>query len=443
MAITKIHPIKSTLNLAIEYITDADKTNEQVLISSHACHPSTAHLQFIKTRNDAQTKGSVLARHLIQSFFPGETTAEKAHEIGMELCKKILQDEYEYVLTTHVDKGHIHNHIIFNNVNMKTSQCYQSNKKSYRKIRYQSDKLCKENGLVVIDEFYEAFKKKYQTKGTSWYENQQRKQGTSWKVKLQFDIDRAIKHCKNWDDFLKIMASYEYEVKQGKHIAFRHKNKERFTRAKTLGDDYVEERLKERITEAIATPSVIKIKRVEKVINLENNIKAKTSKGYEVWTRKHNLKTMAKSVLLLREHGIKSVPQLDKLIQDIADERQSTQEKIKEIDTRIDHLSQVMEHAHTVKQYRQIYKHHKENPKNKDFENEYSRELALYKVAATEILKDYKKLPDTKDVLRELDSLQEKKNTLIQEYSVSKSNMDELFQIRRNFKEYMGKEMER
>lgn len=171
MAITKIHPIKSTLNLAIEYITKAEKTDEKILVSTNKCHISTAHTQFIKRRQEYNIRGTVLARHLIQSFFPGETTPETAHQIGLELCRKILKDEYEYVLSTHIDKGHIHNHIIFNNVNMVTGKCYQSNKKSYHQIRYQSDKLCKENNLSVIDKYYEMFKKKYKTKGKSWYEN--------------------------------------------------------------------------------------------------------------------------------------------------------------------------------------------------------------------------------------------------------------------------------
>ena len=98
-AITKIHPIKSTLNLAIDYIVNGDKTDEQLFVSTHKCHESTAHTQFLRTRNDAGTKGTVLARHLIQSFLPGETSPELAHQIGMELCKKILKDEYEFVLS--------------------------------------------------------------------------------------------------------------------------------------------------------------------------------------------------------------------------------------------------------------------------------------------------------------------------------------------------------
>ena len=443
MAITKIHPIKSTLNYAIDYITNVDKTDEKLLISAYLCHPISAHTAFIKTREEANTSGSVLARHLFQSFYPGETTPEKAHEIGQALCKKVLKDEYQYVLSTHVDKGHIHNHIIFNNVNSKTGKCYQSNKRSYHQIRFQSDTLCKENNLSVIDESYEAYKRKYKTKGKGWYENEQHHRGTSWKSKLQFDIDRLIKQSEDWDEFLSKMSSKGYEIKQGKHIAFKHKDKERFTRAKTIGEDYTEERIKERIVEAVNTRSTKPKSRVKKILDVESNPKIKESKGYEFWAKKHNLKVMADSVLFLREQGIKSVAQLDVLIQEGADKRQELQEKIKLIDDKSVHLSVVMEHAHTIKQFKEIYKYHKENSSDKQFENEYSREIALYKVAAADLLKTYKILPDTIEILAELDTLQEKKNTLMKEYSDSKINMDDLFVIRKNFEQYMGKEMER
>ena len=443
MAITKIHPIKSTLHLAIAYIVNGDKTDEQLLVSTHKCHESTAHTQFLRTRNDAGTKGTVLARHLIQSFLPGETSPELAHQIGMELCKKILKDEYEFVLSTHVDKGHIHNHIIFNNVNMVTGRCYQSNKKSYHQIRYQSDKLCKENSLSVIDEFYESYKKKYKINGKSWYENEQAKHGTSWKSRLQFDIDRMIKQSKDWDEFLKKMADLGYEIKYGKHIAFKPKDKARFTRTKTIGEDYTEERLKERIAERefIKTPDVKK--RIGNVIDMNSNAKVKESKGYEYWATKHNLHTMAESVIYIREHGIKSVKQLDEYIQKAADERQNIQEKIKTIDKEMQKLSTTMEQVHTVKKYRACYKESTANPSDKAFFEEYKAQITLYENALSELKKSYSKLPNSKDILAELDKLQEKKNTLMQEYSSSKSTMDELYKIRKNYGIYMGKEMER
>lgn len=167
MAITKIHPIKSTLNLAIKYITNKDKTDEKILVSTLNCHEETAHFQFQNTRNYYNTNWTVLARHLIQSFLPDELTPELAHEIGKKLCDKLLKDNYEYILTTHIDRGHIHNHILFNNVSFKTGKCYQSNKRTYHNIRNISDELCKENNLIVIDEFYEKYKK-LRTKGQSY-----------------------------------------------------------------------------------------------------------------------------------------------------------------------------------------------------------------------------------------------------------------------------------
>lgn len=443
MAITKIHPIKSTLNLAISYIVNVEKTDEQILVSTHKCPEPTTHTQFLRTRNDAGTKGTVLARHLIQSFLPGERSPEMAPHIDLELCKKILKDEYEFVLSTHIDKGHIHNHIIFNNVNMVTGKCYQSNKKSYHQIRYQSDKLCKENNLSVIDEFYESYKKKYKTNGKSWYENEQVKKGTSWKSRLQFDIDRMIKQSKDWDDFLKKMADLGYEIKYGKHIAFKPKDKPRFTRSKTIEEDYTEERLKERIAEisSIKTPAVKK--RIGNVIDINTNVKVKESKGYEYWETKHNLHTMAESIIYIREHGIKSVKQLDEYIQKAADERQNLQDKIKIIDKKMQELSATMEQVHTVRKYRAYYKEYTVTPSDKAFFKEYKAQITLYENALSELKKSYSKLPNSNDILAEIGKLQEKKNTLMQEYSSSKSTMDELYQIRNNYGIYMGKEMER
>ena len=443
MAITKIHPIKSTLNLAISYIVNGEKTDEQILVSTHKCHQETAHTQFLRTRENAGTKGTVLARHLIQSFLPGEVNPETAHQIGLELCRKILKDEYECVISTHIDKGHIHNHIIFNNVNMITGKCYQSNKRSYHQIRYQSDKLCKENNLSVVDEFYESYKKKYKTNGKSWYENEQAKRGTSWKSRLRFDIDRMIKQSKDWDEFLQKMAELGYEIKYGKHIAFKHKNKERFTRAKTIGEDYTEERLKERIAEReqIKTPAVKK--RIGNVIDMNANAKVKKSKGYEYWATKHNLNTMAESVIYIREHGIKSVKQLDEFIRKSADKRQHLQDKIKAIDKEMQALSATMEQVHIVKKYRAYYKEYKVNPSDKVFSDEYKSQITLYENALSELKKSYSKLPNSKDILDKLDKLQEKKNTLMGEYFSSKSTMDELYRIRKNYDIYMGKEMER
>lgn len=326
---------------------------------------------------------------------------------------------------------------------MVTGKCYQSNKRSYHQIRYQSDKLCKENNLFVIDEFYESYKRKYKTNGKSWYENEQFKKGTSWKSRLQFDIDRLLKQSKDWEEFLKKMAELGYEIKHGKHIAFKPKDKQRFTRAKTIGEDYTEERLRERITENQNIKASPVKKRIGNVINMNTNAKVKESKDYEYWATKHNLNTMAESVIFIRKHGINSVNQLDEYIRKSAEERQNLQDKIKVIDIEIQKLSATMDQVHTVKKYRAYYKEYKANPSDKAFFEEYKAHITLYENSLSELKSSYSKLPNSKNILDRLDKLQEKKNTLMQEYSSTKSTMDELYQIRKNYGIYMGKEMER
>lgn len=443
MAITKIHPIKATLNLAIEYITDTKKTDEQILVSTNKCHPASAHTQFLKRREEQNIRGNVLARHLIQSFLPGETTPEIAHQIGLELCKNILKEEYEFILSTHIDKGHIHNHIIFNNVNMATGKCYQSNKRSYHQIRYQSDKLCKEHNLSFVDEYYEKFKKKYKTNGKSWYEHEQSKKGNSWKSRLQFDIDRMVKQSKDWAEFTQKMTELGYEIKYGKHIAFKHHDKARFTRAKTIGEDYTEERLKERILENANQKTFTVKKRVGNIIDIANNPKIQQSKGYQYWATKHNLRVASDTVLSMREKGFQSLAQLDNSIKKSADKRQSLQEKIKKLEKKIATLSMSMEQAHNVNKYRQVYQEYKKNPGDKDFAREHKAEILLYENALEALKKSYSKMPNSKQIFEELEKWQIKKNTLIQEYSSAKSEMNELYQIRKNYEEYMGKERER
>lgn len=443
MAITKIHPIKSTLKLAIDYITRDEKTDNQILVSGYKCNPVTAHTSFLKTREDNNVQGKVLAQHLIQSFYPGETDVETAHRIGQELCERHLKNEYEYVIATHIDRGHIHNHIIFNHVNMVTGKCYRANYKTYHQIRNRSDELCKDNKLSVIDPYYKSYKRKYKTKGKPWYEYQHAKQGTSWKSKLQFDIDRTIKHAKDWEDFLKRISELDYEIKHGKHIAFRHKDKQRFTRAKTIGDDYTEERLKERLSENTKTAYIGIKKRVGKVIDLKNNDKVQLSKGYEFWAKKHNLKTMSDSIIAIRELGIHSKKEMDNYIQKSADDRQAILDKIKVIESKMDKLSETMEQVETIRKYREHYKYHKANPNDEKFSREYSTELKLYTIASKSIMESYGTVPKSKGILTNLDELQEKKNTLMQEYSKSNNLFSELIQYKKNYENYMDKEVER
>lgn len=446
MAITKIHPIKSTLNLAIKYITNDNKTDEKILVSTFNCHEDTAHIQFQTTRNFHNTSGTILARHLIQSFLPDEVTPELAHEIGRKLCDELLKDNYEYLLTTHIDRGHINNHIIFNNVSFRTGKCYQSNKRTYHNIRNISDELCKENNLIVIDEFYEKYKK-LRAKGQSYKQYLENKKGTSWKSKLQFDIDNAIESSKDWDKFLEMMQAKGYEIKQGKHIAFKHKDKERFTRSKTIGDDYTEEKLKERIVnkEKSNTKKQIKTakKSIGKIIDIKNNEKAKSSKGYEFWATKHNISTMADSILELRKLGINSKKELENYIKDSFINRQNLLDEMKEIDTRLVHLDKMIEATHTVNKYKKVYAAYVRDKQNPIFKTNYSKEISEYKKALDLLKNNYTKMPNTELLFKKLEKLQEKKNTLYAEYSLINDLNYRLQLLKNNYDKYMNKDLER
>ena len=150
MAVTKIKPIKSTLKKALDYIQNPNKTDGKMLVSSFGCSYETADIEFGFTLSQALDRGNNLAHHLIQSFEPGEVDYEKAHEIGKQLADAVTKGQYEYVLTTHIDKGHIHNHIIFCAVNFVDYHKYVSNKRTYYGIRNISDRLCRENGLSTV-----------------------------------------------------------------------------------------------------------------------------------------------------------------------------------------------------------------------------------------------------------------------------------------------------
>ena len=171
-----------------------DKLDGKLLVTSFGCAAETADIEFGWTRHHTIDKGTHLGRHLIQAFEPGEVSAEEAHEIGLQLAKEILGGKYEFVLTTHIDKGHIHNHLIFNAVSFTDHKHYHSNKRSYHEIRRANDRLCQEHGLSVIVPGRD--------KGKSYIEHQAAQNGTSDKAKLKAAIDRLIPVSSNLEDLL-------------------------------------------------------------------------------------------------------------------------------------------------------------------------------------------------------------------------------------------------
>ena len=427
MAITKIHPIKSTLKKALDYIENPDKTDDKLLVSSFACSYETADIEFEMLLAQAIQKGNNLAHHLIQSFAPGEATPEQAHEIGKQLADEVLQGKYPYVLTTHIDKGHVHNHLIFCAVDMVNQRKYISNKQSYAYIRRTSDRLCKENGLSVV--------KPGQSKGKRYAEWDAQRKGTSWKAKLKAAIDIAIPQAKDFDDFLRLMQAQGYEIKPGKFISFRAPGQERFTRCKTLGEVYTEEAIKERIKGRAITRRPKERKGISLRIDLENSIKVQQFAGYEKWAKLHNLKQAARTLNFLTEHEIESYPDLESRVAEITAASTEAAAALKAAERRLAEMAVLIKDVTTCKELRPLVQEYQRAADKKQFRRKHEGTLILYEAAAKTLKEQgFQKLPDLYALKAEYKLLVEQKDQLqrrdseakrqMQEYGIIKQNVD-------------------
>lgn len=205
MAYTRIHAIKATVDKSIAYIRNPDKTDGELYVSSFGCSAQTAYLEFAFANGKNIKNGDNLAHHLIQSFAPGEVSFDEAHQIGTELADKLLGGKYSYVIATHIEKDHVHNHIIFCATDNIEHKKYNTCKKSYYNIRKLSDELCKEHQLSTIVPCQQRGKKH-----TEW---EAEKNGKSWKDKLHRNIDAIIKLSNSYEDFIRLIRLKGSEVK--------------------------------------------------------------------------------------------------------------------------------------------------------------------------------------------------------------------------------------
>ena len=433
MAVTKTHPIKSTLKAAIDYICNPEKTDGKLLVSSYGCTAETADIEFAWTRRHSSDKGTHLGRHLIQAFEPGEVSPEEAHEIGMQLAKEILGGKYEFVLTTHIDKDHIHNHLIFNAVSFVDHKHYPSNKRSYHYIRRTSDRLCKEHGLSVIIPGKD--------KGKSYIEHQTAQAGTSYKAKLKATIDRLIPASADFEDLLLRLQREGYEIKRGKYVSCRASDQERFTRMKTLGADYTEEAITARIV-GRSRPSRQPKQRSGKIsllIDIQNNIKAQQSAGYRRWATIENLKRIADTSNFLTEHGIGSYEELLDRCEAATVSVARLKANLRDAGAKIDELALKMKHVGTYRQLKPIYDRYKASRDKEKFLRGHESEIILFEAAARECKRlGAVPLPATERMQAEMDELNAKKATLKAELQKAQREERDYATIRRNVEDFLS-----
>ena len=438
MAVTKIKAIRGTLSKAIAYILNPEKTDEKLLVSSYGCASETAAREFEWTRKIAEQKGMnpvrIIARHVIQSFEIGEVTPELAHEIGKQFTDEILGGKYEYVLTTHIDKDHVHNHLIFNAVDFVDYHAYKSYKRIYYDMREVSDRLCKENGLSVIPPS--------QNKGMGYKEYTEAKRGTSWKQKLKQTIDRLVITAKDYDDFLRLMQEAGYEIKTGKYISFRAEGQERFTRSKTIGENYTEERIKERI--AGRTPRKSQRQTTPKGISLigdiQDRIRLIDSKGYEHKAKLTILKEAARTLNYLTENNLLQYADLEKKVEDVHSSYDRTGKELKVVEARLREVQPLIKNISNYQRLKPVYDAFQKAKDKPGFKAKHEAELVIFEAARSTLLamQGDEKLPSLKTLQAEQQRLLEEQQRLYDERVKLKKEVKQIETIKSNVDTFLA-----
>ena len=426
------------MSKAIAYILNPEKTDEKLLVSSYGCASETAAREFEWTRKIAEQKGMnpvrIIARHVIQSFEIGEVTPELAHEIGKQFADEILGGKYEYVLTTHIDKDHVHNHLIFNAVDFVDYHAYKSYKRIYYDMREVSDRLCKENGLSVIPPS--------QNKGMGYKEYTEAKRGTSWKQKLKQTIDRLVITAKDYDDFLRLMQEAGYEIKTGKYISFRAEGQERFTRSKTIGENYTEERIKERI--AGRTPRRSQRQTTPKGISLIGDIQERIrlidSKGYEHKAKLTILKEAARTLNYLTENNLLQYADLEKKVEDVHSSYDRTGKELKGVEARLREVQPLIKNISNYQRLKPVYDAFQKAKDKPGFKAKHEAELVIFEAARSTLLamQGDEKLPSMKTLQAEQQRLLEEQQRLYDERAKLKKEVKQIETIKSNVDTFLA-----
>ena len=430
MAITKIHAIRSTVQKSVDYICNPHKTDNRILIDHHGCGIETAALDFYMDNTKAlQKENAIPAFHLIQSFAPGEVTFEEAHQIGQEFASELLGSSRAYVIATHIDREHVHNHIIFCSTDYLKNQRYYSNRASYRNLRNISDRLCKEHGLSVIKPGVE--------KGKKYNEWEAEKKNNSFKLNLKKDIFDCIRFAEDYKDFLKRMRDKNYEIKgfelgedAPKYISFKPQGYGNFIRGshRTLGKGYTKEEIIERIEKHLQSRADWIKKQKNLPLNEKNLIDTSSDKftanpGLSNWANLTNLKIAASTYA-----SVGSSIELEEKINLLKEQCASNRSEIVSIDKEKRILSEQIRYMQIyldTKAYKDAYEHSK-NPE--EYLMQFESKLTLFDGAAV-ILASHGLVPSNECYSRlrdELSDLEERRSEIKNENESIQKELKEL-----------------
>ena len=452
IATTRLMPLHSSkgrtvaeaLGRVTDYVKNPEKTNGGELVTAYQCNPSIADQEFLFSKRQyavitgrERKDDDVIAYHLRQSFKPGEITPELANKIGYSLAMSLTKGKHAFIVCTHVDKHHIHSHIVFNSTALDCTRKFRNFWRSSFAIRKISDMLCLENGLSVIVEP----KPSRGSYGTWMGEDKP----PTVRGQLECLIDTALgQGCKDFDSFLAAMKAAGAEVKRGKHLAFKIPNGKRFVRCDSLGDDYTEAAIMERISgKRIVAPkakAAVKSK-PNLLIDIQTKMQQANSPGFERWAKIFNLKEMARTVIYLQENGLTDLGELERACDAAVQKFNDLGNQMKAAERRMKDISELQRQIGTYGKTQEIYAQYRKltGRKKEKFYEQHSSEITACQAA-----KQYfnslglKKLPSMQSLKQEYAVLQAEKKKRYPEYRQAKEKMIELLTAKNNVERILG-----
>lgn len=427
--INKGKSVAQCLRDRTDYAQNPEKTEKGELVTAYECDPMTADQEFLLSKRQYEHitgrrhKREVIAYQIRQSFKPGEVTPEEANAIGQELARRFTKGKHAFIVATHTDRAHIHNHIIFNSTSLDCTRKFRDFHLSGLALARLSDMICLEHRLSIITPkpYRERTKHKYPER-------------LSVRDQIRADIDAALgQKPRNFEELVGLLKQAGYEYQEGKHPAIRGKNQKKFVRFRSLGEGYTPEDLASVFAgerEHQPRKPGKRAERPEKKLNLLIDIQAKMAAGkgagYERWAKVFNLKQMAKALIFLQQNGIENVEQLDSLTAEAVQRMEALKSSIRADESRLAEIAVLRGHILNYVKTREVYQGYKASGFSKAYFEAHRQALTLHK-AAKEVFNEQKlkKLPRVRDLNAEYAQLLEQKKKTYTEYRQQKNQMQD------------------
>lgn len=421
-----------------DYSENAAKTNDGEYISSYECDPKSCDQEFLLAKREyLQIRGfdyqhNVIAYQIRQSFRPGEITPEEANRIGYETAMSWTKGHHAFIVATHVDKAHIHNHIIYNSTNLECDRKWRDFLRSGKALQKVSDMICIEHGLSTIEQRPYGEREKYQNPNYRW----------SVRDELRNDIENAFaKEPKNFEELLQLLEAAGYEIKQGKQIAVRKTDRKRFVRLDTLEPAYHEQNLRRRFGEEPAEQAEERPRDFNIVLDIQQIIAKNKGANYERWAKRYNMKQVAKSLCFMQEHGIKTMAELTELCDGASRRFDELTESMKQKQAQLERISEMRTHIVSFAKTKAIYDEYRKSGYSRKFFEAHREEILLHK-AAKEFFNSLQlsKLPKVKDLSEEYGRILAEKKKEYAEYKEIKSQMQDYLIAKQNIEAMLKSE---